>query len=195
VVIDAKGESERVHLSIEWAGGMSTQGELIRPVARLEQLSYYPKLCERVRTLAGEGHTARVIAQRLNAEGYRPPKRRENFGGQGVRDLMHRLGLTREKRSRSKSREGLGEQEWWLAELARKIEMPNVTLYHWIRRGWVRARQREEDRRWIVWADEAEVERLSRLHRLPKGYHTRRLWIEEPVSITEAKGGCSDEIR
>jgi hypothetical protein len=188
VVVDAEGESERVGVTIEWFGGMKTQGALIRPVARLEQLSYYPKLCERVRELASEGLPAREIAERLNAEGYRPPKRRESFGRQGVRDLMHRLGLTR-RRSRSESREGLGEEEWWLPELARKIGMPNVTLYHWIRRGWVRARKRE--RCWIVWADEGEVERLRRLHRLPRGYHTRRLWVEEPGNdmIVQAKGG------
>jgi hypothetical protein len=177
VVIDAEGKSERVRVLIEWAGGTQTEGELIRPVACLEQLSYYPQLCERVRTLAGEGLSAKAIAERLNAEGYRPPKRRRRFGQQGIRDLMHRLGLTR-TRSRSGSPEVLGEDEWWLAELARGIGMPNVTLYHWIRRGWVWAHQRKEDRRWVVWADQAELERRRRLHRLPKGYHTRRLWIE-----------------
>lgn len=186
VRIDIEGNSERVSVTIEWAGGTRTRGELIRPVASLEQLSYYPKLCGRVRALAAEGLPARAIAERLNAEGYRPPKRRETFGRQGIRDLMHRLGLTR-RRSRSKSREGLGEEEWWLPELARAIKMPNVTLYHWIRRGWVRARKQE--RRWIVWADEAEVERLRRLHRLPRGYHTRRLWVEEPLNSVPAKGG------
>lgn len=102
---------------------------------------------------------------------------------------MHRLGLTR-KKSHSKERGGLGEHEWWLPELALAIEMPGVTLYHWIRRGWVSARQRE-DRRWIVWADEAEVERLRRLHQLPRGYHTRRLWVEESENetVVQAEGG------
>lgn len=177
VVIDADGESERVHVSIEWAGGTRTEGVVIRPVAKLEQLSYYPKLCERVRELAAEGHSAKVIAERLNAEGYRPPKRQKHFGKQGVRDLMHRLGLTR-TRTRSESPKVLDEDEWWLPELAREIGMPNVTLYHWIRRGWVKAHQRKENRRWVVWADETELKRLRRLHRLPRGYHTRRLWIE-----------------
>lgn len=90
---------------------------------------------------------------------------------------MHRLGLTR-TRSRSEWPDKLGEDEWWLQELAQKIGMPSVTLYHWVRRGWVRAHQREEDRRWVVWADERELKRLRRLHKLPRGYHTRRLWVE-----------------
>ncbi len=187
VVIEAEGESERVGVCIEWAGGAArTEGTAIRPVARLEQLSYYQRLCERVRALSGEGLAARAIAECLNAEGHRPPKRRESFGAQGVRDLMRRLELTR-NRSRSTSREGLvGEEEWWLPELAREIGMPSVTLYHWIRRGWVSARQRE-DRRWVAWADETEIERLRRLHRLPRGYHTRKLWVEDEESPAPSK--------
>jgi DNA invertase Pin-like site-specific DNA recombinase len=177
VVIDVEGASERVRVKIHWAGGTTTEGVVIRPVAKLEQLSYYPKLCERVRALAAEGLSTKAIAERLNAEGYRPPKRSESFGRQGIRDLMHRLGLTR-TRYRSESPGVLDEDEWWLPELAQAIDMPNVTLYHWIRRGWVRARQRREDRRWVVWADETELKRLHRLHRLPKGDHTRRLWVE-----------------
>jgi hypothetical protein len=80
----------QVQVSLEWAGGMQTQLALIRPVARLEQLSYYPQLCERIRALSGEGRSASAIAEALNAEGYRPPKRRDTFGEQGVRDLLHR---------------------------------------------------------------------------------------------------------
>jgi hypothetical protein len=33
-------------------------------------------------------------------------------------------------------------------------------------------------RRWVVWADEAELERLRQLHELPRGYHTHMKWIE-----------------
>ncbi len=92
VVVEAQGESERVHIVIEWVGGTSTRAEMVRPVGRLEQLSYYSQLCERVRVLAGEGFCAQEIADRLNEEGYRPPKRRLRFGRQGVRDLLDRLG-------------------------------------------------------------------------------------------------------
>lgn len=55
VVVDAQGESEQVGVAIEWVGGMSTRGLMVRPVARLAQLSYYPQLCERLRALASEG--------------------------------------------------------------------------------------------------------------------------------------------
>lgn len=179
IVVTSEGSTEQVHLAIEWAGGTRTEDVLIRPVACLSQLSYYPQLCERVRKLVGEGLTAVAIAERLNAEGYRPPKRREQFGPQGVRDLLKRLRLG-EPQPRSVQRDELGADEWWVSSLAQEIGMPEITLHNWIRRGWVQARQQAQPpRRWIVWADVAEVERLAQLHQRPAGYHTRRLWIED----------------
>ncbi len=116
VVVDAEGASERVRVRVTWVGGAQTAGELIRPVARLTQLSYYPQLCARVRVLAGEGLTAEAIAARLTAEGYRPPKRREQFGRQGVQELLRDLGV-RAPQPRVYPRDDLGAAEWWVAEL------------------------------------------------------------------------------
>jgi hypothetical protein len=186
VVVTATGSSEQVQVHVEWVGGMQTTGTLIRPVARLEQLSYYPQLCDRMRLLVGEGLGAEAIAERLNAEGYRPPKRRERFGRQGVLALLHRLGL-REQRTRSTQSDELIGDEWWVPTLARRIGMPEVTLHNWIRRGWVQARQlAAPDRRWIVWADTAEVGRLQALHQRPAGYYTRRRWVED---VEQPAGG------
>ncbi|WP_434599954.1 hypothetical protein [Streptomyces sp. A5-4] len=69
------GDSERVTVQVVWAGGHRTDGEIIRPVGRLDQLSYYPQLAARARELAAAGRSAREIAQILNEEGFRPPKR------------------------------------------------------------------------------------------------------------------------
>jgi DNA invertase Pin-like site-specific DNA recombinase len=179
IVIDVEGTSELVEVEIRWAGGLSTKDITIRPVNKLEQLSYYPRLCERVCQLAAEGLSARKIADRINEEGYRPPKRWEKFGRYGVGDLMCRLGLTAGKHARAKS-ELLGKDEWWLAQLALEVGMPKITLHDWIRRGRVKARQGPEpQRRWVVWADEEELKRLQRLRALPKGHHVRKkLWVE-----------------
>lgn len=186
VVVEAEGGSERVGVGIEWAGGRRTTGIMIRPVPAFERLSYYPRLCERVRQLASQGLNSRQIAWRLDEEGYRSPKLVEGFGEQGVKEIVRRLGLSRPKGPRKgtsrppESDDLLGEHEWWLANLARRIQVPEPTLYAWVRRGWARARQLQEhpQRRWVVWADEAELERLCRLGELPTGYHTRRKWIE-----------------
>ena len=105
IVVLVESESERVELKIRWAGGMMTGGVMARPVVKLEQLSYYPRRYERVRELAAEGLRAGRIAGILNEEGYRPPKRRERFGTQGVRELMRRLGLMAERGSDAKGRD------------------------------------------------------------------------------------------
>lgn len=187
IVVEAQGTSERVRVIVEWAGGSRTEREMVRPVGRLEQLSYYPQLRERLSVLAGEGLSPKEIAERLNAEGYRPPKRREKFGRQGVRDLLDRLGLS-PRQSRPQRLAELGEAEWWLPELAREIGMPSVTLHNWIGRGWVKARQQEHaPRRWIVWADKTEVERLRERHQRPNGYYTRRIWVGESHSATNTE--------
>lgn len=188
VVVEAEGDSERVGVRIEWAGGRKTTGIMIRPVTSFQRLSYYPQLCERVRQLAEQQGllSSREIARRLDEEGYRSPKLVEGFGEQGVKEIVGRLDLSRAKGPRKgstrlpESDELLDEHEWWLGNLAREIQVPEPTLYAWVRRGWTRARQLQEHprRRWVVWADEAELERLRRLHELPTGYHTRSKWIE-----------------
>lgn len=194
VVFDVQGNTERVRVTIHWVGGTKTESEMIRPVAKLSQLSYYPQLCNRIRTLADEGLKAEEIAEQLNAEGLRPPKRREQFGRQGIQDLMARLGLA-QHRSRSKSREGLGEQEWWLPELARQISAPPITLYFWVRRGWVKARhQNGGSGRLILWADDAEIARLRERRQRPRGFYTRRLWTDGRAEGREMNGAGSHII-
>ncbi|MGY3205168.1 recombinase family protein [Streptomyces sp. TE5632] len=91
VVVTVLGTSERVKVTIVWAGGTTTAGEVIRPVQRLEQLSYYPQLADRIRELAGQGVGATGIAGRLEAEGFRPAKGGKRISAATVRDLMRRL--------------------------------------------------------------------------------------------------------
>lgn len=42
VVVTTQGATEQVQIRLEWVGGTVTAESLSRPVARLEQLSYYP---------------------------------------------------------------------------------------------------------------------------------------------------------
>jgi DNA invertase Pin-like site-specific DNA recombinase len=177
VAVDVQGESEKVKVSITWAGGAQTQGTTTRKVATLEQLSYYPLLCERIRALAQEGLGAAQIAQCLNEEGFKPPKRHTHFGSQGVAELMRRLDLGAH-RLRQRTLPKLPEHRWWLADLAKAIGMPSVTLFNWLKRGWVTASRDEKTRRWVLWADETELARLKERYARPKGYYTRERWLE-----------------
>ncbi len=43
IEVTVEGESEKVAVVCHWTGGYETHAALIRPVTRLEQLSYYPR--------------------------------------------------------------------------------------------------------------------------------------------------------
>ena len=67
-----------------------------------------------------------------------------------------------------------GAGEWWVTDLARELRLPHPTLYSWIRRGWVHARQLPgPGGRWVVWADAEELDRLRRLRTCPRGWYSR----------------------
>ena len=54
-------------------------------------------------------------------------------------------------------------------DLADKLSMPTISLYTWIRRGWVRSRQIDGTHRpWAIWADAQELARLRALRQAPK---------------------------
>jgi hypothetical protein len=169
VEVAVQGESEQVEVTIEWVGGTRTCGTMVRPVARFSQLSYYPALCRLVQEGTATGVSCEAMAQRLNQAGYRPPKRTERFTGPIVHDLLRQLqGRTRQ--TRPAQADGPGPTEWYLADLARTIGMPPVTLSHWLRRGWVRGRQEHQAPwRWIIPADAHEVARLRALHQRTAG--------------------------
>jgi hypothetical protein len=140
-------------------------------VARLEQLSYYPKLLARVAALHEQGVGCRDIAERLNAEGWRPAKRRETFNAPMVSSLLARQGL---RSGSPKQRHGAdlphAPDEWRLADLAFELDMPPVTLFTWIQKSWVRARKVDQSGRslWLIWADSAECERLRARRGAPR---------------------------
>jgi len=182
VVVDVQGCSERVRVRIEWLGAGHSEGVVIRPVGKLSELSTYPQICQQVQALTEAGWTATAIAQALNDAGYRPAHATSRFGAQTIRQLQQQLGL-RAPRSRGRSRDGLLPDEWWLAELTRMLEIPRASLYHWIHQGLVRARQLDEPlHRWVVWADEAEQERLQEYHRRAIGDDLRRRWTDAPLA-------------
>jgi hypothetical protein len=178
VQVTAADATERVQATVTWAGGHQTHATLMRPVARIDQLSYYPALTARIRALASEGLGNAEIADRLAAEGFRTPHLHERFNTGQIQHLIRRLGLRPGLDHDSRTGQGsLGPGQWWLATLAREIGMPTATLFTWLKRGWIDGRQdTRPPYRWIVTADPAEVERLRARHQLPAGYHNRRRW-------------------
>jgi seryl-tRNA synthetase len=127
IQVDVQGESEQVRVIIKWIGGDTTQAQIMRPVAKWTQLSNYPQLCQRLEQLSQTQLTTEEITACLNQEGFYPPKRRKTLNPEEIRTLMRRLGFG--VRRLPQGRELLGDQEWWLADLAHTLEMPAITLY------------------------------------------------------------------
>lgn len=181
IVVENEGVSERLRVTIHWIGGGQTSGVVIRPVAKLEQLSYYPQLCERLRDFAADSVDADRIAEHLYEEGLRPPKGAERFSRQAINALLQRLGL---RKARTRARGKLGKHEWWLSDLAHTLQMSTSTLHAWVERGWVKARQQEKTGYWVVWADEAQIAELKQRRARPAGYYSRRLWLHSAPPAT-----------
>ena len=156
-----QGESEQVEVQIHWLGGTGTQLRLVRPVARLEQLSYYPQLLARMLALHEEGHSGVAIAEQLNAEGWRPAKRRATFTAAMVTSLLGRQGLAKSRPSPATQVQRQAD-EWTVQELARELAMPPQTLHSWLLKGRLNARKEQGASHpiWLIRADAAEMTRL-----------------------------------
>lgn len=176
VEVDAQGKSEQARVRITWAGGSQTEGLVVRPIARYADRSNYAPLCARVRGLTLAGWSAPAIASQLDADGYPPVRNGRRWSAQSVLALRRHAGLGGQHH-RGQSWEALGPDEWWAAELARTLPVPRSCLFAWIQRGQVQARQETRGlRRWIVWADAQEVERLRQYHRRDLAAETRQRW-------------------
>jgi DNA invertase Pin-like site-specific DNA recombinase len=165
VTVTVDKASERVEVELHWVGGLMQSHTLARPVKRYDLQSDYPRLVERLRALCAERLSAASIAERLNAEGFRPPKRVDRFTGQMVQRLISHLDLMR--RQRHGDLAGLNRHEYRPAGLARLLGISRDTVKRWLRAGWLTAR-RDDDGHRVIWADASELRRLRELHKLPR---------------------------
>ncbi|OWK39931.1 recombinase family protein [Fimbriiglobus ruber] len=165
VVVTVDKASERVDVTVYWVGGAVRSHALARPVTRYSQQADYPRLVARLRELCADRWNAAGIAERLNAEGFRPPKRTTRFTGEMVLRLTTHVGLAR--RPRHGSSTGWKSDEYRPMGLARRLELSRDTVRRWLRAGWRNVR-RDEDGHHVIWADAGERDRLRELHRLPR---------------------------
>jgi hypothetical protein len=111
VAVGVDGQSDRLHVTLTWAGGHTSEHEVVRPVQRYEQSADLPRLLARIRELHGAGLSMARIAERLNAEGHRPLKGPERFHGDLVGRILLRRTPQREVRS-LRGRDRLQNDEW-----------------------------------------------------------------------------------
>jgi hypothetical protein len=160
VEITVQGKTELVDVTLHWQGGFTSQHEIRRPIFSYARLSSYEALKERVTALRQAGRTSQAIAEQLNTEGFRPPRREDRFSSGMVRALLMKFGLTKPRGDSAKGI--LREHEWWLTDLSRELKIPYGTMRGWIQRGWVHCRKISNQS--VLWADLSEQERLRKLH-------------------------------
>jgi DNA invertase Pin-like site-specific DNA recombinase len=158
VVVKIEQNSEWVDVSIRWAGGHETSTRFRRPVGRLTQLENHEALLKRIHELRRAGYTSGRIAEKLNNEGWVTPTQRSRFNVRLVLSILERHGSVPRGPKAPPSDDPC---EWWLSALAKELQMPVVTLYGWLSRGWLRARR--VNGQWVVTANRAELRRLRRL--------------------------------
>jgi hypothetical protein len=165
-----EGTTDQVRVSITWAGGQRTFHTVTRPVLRYEQTSDFSRLMARIRELRAEGRTFAATAERLNAEGFRPPKGAGHFHKDIVSLIVRRRTPGYQPPPKS-DRSALGPNEWFVVDLAREVGIPKNTLHAWRQRGWVSFRRPPGLRTpCVCWADPEELDRLRRLAQAPKGW-------------------------
>ena len=145
------GDSEMVEVECLWAGGVQTRHRLVRPVRRFEQLKNFDRLLARLGELRCQGLTADRMAERLNAEGWRPAKR-ASFNAPMVRRLLSRHGVQSMRPTWSQSVPREGDEEVTLQELASRLGCHRQTVYGRLRRGRLKGRlaQVGGQRIWLV---------------------------------------------
>lgn len=74
-VIVARPVPDTIEAKVVWVSGAVTPLAVHPPILRGAEVSDYPAFVARVLALGAEGHTDRVIAQRLTAEGFRSARR------------------------------------------------------------------------------------------------------------------------
>jgi DNA invertase Pin-like site-specific DNA recombinase len=160
VVVRVRPDSEHAEATIHWKGGHDSQHAFIRPVKTYAQLRDGAALLARVAELRAAGCAAGEIAATLNREGFRPPKGPGAFSKPMIYPLLKRGGLIGNERQHD---ELLGDNEWWLTELASALGMSCDKLRDWASRGWVHWRKTPRQGYRVVWADGEEVKRLKEL--------------------------------
>jgi DNA invertase Pin-like site-specific DNA recombinase len=174
VRIKPQGASERLDVVVEWIGGHRTQLTLHRPVWRVDQLTYHQDVLRRMRELHDDKQLSwREVADRLNAEGWLPPRQHGGFSAANVRSMASKHGLTKPQQPKTP----LKKHERPLTELAFELSIPTVTLMSWARRGWISARKLYEESRsfWIVSAGPKE---LAEIRAMRTATTARRSTIE-----------------
>jgi len=174
IELNIMGDTEQTEITVTWAGGFTSCHQLSRTVISYSQRSDLDQLIDRIIQLRQAGLSLKQVAKQLNQAGVSSLRGRPFTNYMVSKLLVQRGHYLPPARKRPES-VALSEHEWWAPDLAETLEMPRTSLMHWHNKGWVRGRKLPGLRgRLILWADNAEIDRLKQLHR------TRRGWSDAP---------------
>jgi len=161
VAVRVDADSEHVEVTCSWAGGLRTDHALVRPVQRFEQLRGFDKMLATIRDLRSQGCPAAVIAEQLNAAGWRPPKKAV-FDANMIQRLVFRYGLGGGRPIWSSNVAREPDVEWTLHEAAERLGVHRHTAYRWLREGRLRGRvaARGSQRIWLVQMSGEELDQV-----------------------------------
>jgi DNA invertase Pin-like site-specific DNA recombinase len=165
VRVTVEGDSERVMIEVEWVGGQQTRVTVIRRVTRLENLSYYPELAQRVQALVRQTLSPARMAAILTQEGWHSVSGDGPFTAEMVSRLLRRHPEMRAQPVASIAPPDIAPDEWTVSDLAGVLDMPHATVYTWIRKRHLQTRRVACGRRriWLITADPSELARLRGL--------------------------------
>jgi len=139
--------------------------KVVVTVDKTSDQSDYPRPVARLRELSTGCLNAAEVAERLNAEGFHPPKRTRRFTPDMVPRRIGQPGWSR--REPHGSRVGLGRDEYRPGGLASRLGISRDTVRRWVKVKWVHVR-RDANGHAVIGADAEELKRSRALRRLPR---------------------------
>jgi DNA invertase Pin-like site-specific DNA recombinase len=197
IVVGISDVTEKTDVTIRWIGGGNSHHVVVRPVGCYAQMEGHGDLLARIVDLRDRGLRAREIAEQLNRDGYRTPRKVEAFRRSDIETLVRSRGIARKRGEDTQGRHNdMRENEWELEALADHLGVPPISLRHWCRKGWVVATKKGlGNRRWVIRADATELERLSRLkgYPRPRGKAYPRELVTPPLRSPQGRSNASTD--
>ncbi|HEX2940434.1 MAG TPA: recombinase family protein [Rhodopila sp.] len=161
VEVSVQGTSEHAEVICVWSDGRRTRHVLVRTVRRTCQLARHGELLERIRDLHRDGARAPGISRTLNAEGWRSAHGKAFTAG-SIRGLMTRMGLAPSRKVRPSTIVERSENEFSVAEIAARLNIPEGTIYCSLYKQRLPARRVEAAERSLWLVRLSEVQQLLR---------------------------------
>ena len=170
--VEVIGNTERVRVTLRWAGGFESYHEVRRAVGRFEKLECADQILSRIVELKRQGLSQTSVAASLNSEGFHSAS-----GGPFTVPIICQFCRKLRKQGFDIEPREVKQPFWALTSLARHLHVKAETLSTWRRRGWVHADCIQN--RWIYWADKKELTRLRQL-----AEYSRKPLQKTPAKLT-----------